>query len=111
MSTFFSKSGASLPDPDGAIDTAVKGSGGSLVVPPLQKPRRRPTHNSVAKSERERKEAHPEAFCKSPRCLWRTSEEFCPRHRPLVMHTHDADGVALPAPLSTHDATRLGYRV
>lgn len=29
------------------------------------------SHNSVAKSVREKKEAHPELFCSAKGCLWR----------------------------------------
>jgi hypothetical protein len=39
------------------------------------------THNSVAKSVREHKEAHPELYCLH--CLWRTGGGPCPRHAGL----------------------------
>ena len=31
------------------------------------------THRQVAKSERERKEQHPELYCPARRCLWKTA--------------------------------------
>ena len=29
------------------------------------------------------KEKHPELYCATKRCLWRTSNDYCPRHKPL----------------------------
>ena len=26
------------------------------------------------------KEAHPELYCTQKRCLWRTADDYCPRH-------------------------------
>ena len=38
-----------------------------------------PSHGSVAKSERERKERNPHLYC--PKCLWMTGDgRSCPRH-------------------------------
>lgn len=31
---------------------------------------------------REEKEEHPERFCADKKCLWRTDEQYCPRHAP-----------------------------
>lgn len=41
-----------------------------------------PTHGSVAKSVRLRKEAHPELYCRALGCLWRLTgtDSWCPRH-------------------------------
>jgi hypothetical protein len=37
-------------------------------------------HNSVAKSVRLHKEAHPELYCSNPSCLYRTGGGDCPKH-------------------------------
>ena len=41
------------------------------------------SYGSVAAKVAEAKKRNPELFCKHPKCLWRTSDEFCPRHRNL----------------------------
>ncbi len=35
---------------------------------------------NVAAQIAQRKERHPEKFCPTPRCLWRTDGTHCPRH-------------------------------
>ena len=30
------------------------------------------------------KERHPERYCATKRCLWRTDAEHCPRHDPVM---------------------------
>lgn len=47
---------------------------------PNGKGQKMPTHNSVAKSVRERKEKRPELFCPESRCLWLTGGGKCPKH-------------------------------
>lgn len=46
---------------------------------------------SVAASVRREKEAHPEHFCPSPRCLWRVvtrhGRRACPTHMPVFAIT------------------------
>ena len=40
-----------------------------------------PTHGSVAKKVRERKEAHPELYCRARNCLWYVGGGVCcPTH-------------------------------
>lgn len=39
---------------------------------------------STASKVAQAKLDHPEDFCPHPRCLWRTSGGFCPRHEPQV---------------------------
>lgn len=39
---------------------------------------------STAARVRARKHEHPEDYCPSPRCLWRTGGGWCPRHAPLA---------------------------
>lgn len=108
--THFTKSGASPPDSEGMLDTArPAGSSPVLTVPP--RVRRSVSHNSVAKSERERKEKYPEKFCRSPKCLYRTDAEYCAKHRPAVLHTHSGDGLLLPAPMTSAEATKLGIKL
>lgn len=38
------------------------------------------SYRSVAASVAKAKEAHPEQFCPTSRCLWRTGGGLCPRH-------------------------------
>ena len=38
------------------------------------------TRGSVAKKIREYKEAHPERYCPTPKCLWRMSSGPCRKH-------------------------------
>lgn len=38
------------------------------------------THGSVARDVRERKERHPEDYCRVKDCLWRTSSGPCQKH-------------------------------
>ena len=37
---------------------------------------------STASKVAQHKEKNPEKYCAALRCLWRTDEIFCPRHRP-----------------------------
>ena len=39
---------------------------------------------NTAARVRARKDEHPEDYCPSPRCLWRTGGGWCPRHAPNV---------------------------
>lgn len=40
-----------------------------------------PSYRSVAANVAQHKAKHPELYCPTPRCLWRTGGEHCPRHR------------------------------
>jgi len=39
------------------------------------------TRASIQAKVAARKEARPDLYCKHPRCLWRTTEGYCPRHK------------------------------
>ena len=39
-----------------------------------------PSHSSIAASVRRDKEEHPWRYCADTRCLFRTSEKWCPKH-------------------------------
>lgn len=48
---------------------------------------------SVAANVAASKAAHPELYCPTPRCLWRTGGGPCPRHggEPLAPRDYTAD--------------------
>jgi hypothetical protein len=39
---------------------------------------------SPAAQVAQHKERHPELYCPTRKCLWRTGGGFCPRHAPAV---------------------------
>jgi hypothetical protein len=39
--------------------------------------------SNVAAKVAKAKEANPEEFCKIKKCLWRTKEDYCPKHKPV----------------------------
>lgn len=45
----------------------------------------------VAASVARVKQLRPEEFCLHPRCLWRTSALYCPRHAPRLVPLSDRD--------------------
>ncbi len=38
------------------------------------------SHGSVAAKVRAQKEAHPERYCLARNCLYRTDDDYCPKH-------------------------------
>ena len=45
---------------------------------------------STASKVAQHKEDHPKLYCLAPRCLWRTDERYCPRHKPKPIAPYKA---------------------
>jgi hypothetical protein len=45
---------------------------------------------STASKVAQHKAKHPELYCLAPRCLWRTDERYCPRHKPKPIAPYKA---------------------
>ena len=41
------------------------------------------SRGQVAAKVAANKARHPEHYCPAPKCLWRTSGGYCPRHTPV----------------------------
>ena len=52
------------------------------------------------------KAKHPEQYCPTPRCLWKTGGRYCPRHKPIdwnpVVPPKAAHRVRLPGDVLYH---------
>jgi hypothetical protein len=51
-------------------------------VSQVKKRGNRVEESRVAATVAKRKEDHPEDFCKTKKCLYRTKEDYCPKHKP-----------------------------